>query len=94
MLNSLTTQERRLPLSLVAQGDSVLVHEIRGGRELRQRLFDLGLHPGALVRVVKNEHGGPLIIAVKEDGRLALGQGMCHKILVSLATDTQGVELP
>jgi ferrous iron transport protein A len=94
MLNSLTTQERLLPLTLVAQGDSVLVHEIRGARELRQRLFDLGLHPGALIRVVKNEHSGPLIIAVKQDGRLALGHGMCHKILVALATNNQGVHRP
>jgi ferrous iron transport protein A len=87
MSESLTTQERVLPLSLVAQGDSVLVHEIRGARELRQRLFDLGLHPGALIRVVKNEHGGPLIVAVKQDGRLALGHAMCHKILVALAAN-------
>lgn len=94
MSDASTTQERLLPLSLVAQGDSALVHEIRGGRELRQRLFDLGLHPGALVRVVKNEYSGPLIIAVKQDGRLALGHGMCQKILVAQAPSVQGAEQP
>ena len=76
--------DRLLPLGLVAPGETVAVHQIRGGRELRQRLFDLGLHPGAHIRVVKNEHLGPLIIAVKRDGRLALGRGMGHKIIVTL----------
>jgi ferrous iron transport protein A len=84
MSGALTTQARALPLSLVAQGESATVHEVHGGRDLRQRLFDLGLHHGAHIRVVKNEHPGPLIIAVKQDGRLALGRGMCHKILVAL----------
>lgn len=80
------SQERMLPLSLVSQGENVVVRQIRGGRELRQRLLDLGLHPGARIRVVKNEQPGPLIIAVKQDGRLALGRGMCHKILVAPVT--------
>lgn len=87
MSEPLETQERMLPLSLVNQGESVIVRQIRGGRELRQRLFDLGLHPGARIRVVKNEQPGPLIVAAKQDGRLALGRGMCHKILVAPVTN-------
>jgi len=86
MSGSLTTPDPLLPLSLVTQGDSVIVREVRGGGEVRQRLFDLGLHHGSHIRVVKNEYSGPLIIAVKGDGRLALGRGMCHKIMVTLST--------
>jgi hypothetical protein len=34
--------------------------------------------------VIKNEMHGPLIIAVKEDGRLAVGRGMSHHIMVTI----------
>lgn len=71
-----------MPLSMARSGETVVIHEIRGGRTLRQRLLDLGLNTGSAVRVLKNDVCGPLIIAVKEDGRLALGRGMAHQILV------------
>jgi Fe2+ transport system protein FeoA len=71
-----------LPLSLVSQGESVIVEGFRGGQKLRQRLLDLGLNQGANVRVIKNEMHGPMIVAVKEDGRLALGRGMSHHVMV------------
>lgn len=71
-----------LPLSLVSQGESVVIEGFRGGQKLRQRLLDLGLNQGANVRVIKNEMHGPMIIAVKEDGRLALGRGMSHHVMV------------
>lgn len=60
----------------------MIIEEVRGGRKLRQRLMDLGLNHGAQVRVVKNQMTGPMIVAVKEDGRLALGRGMSHHIMV------------
>lgn len=75
-----------MPLSLATTGQTVAIHQVNGGRSMRQRLFDLGLNHGALVRVVQNDMFGPLIIAVKEDGRLALGRGMTHHILVTSIT--------
>lgn len=72
-----------LPLSLVAPGQLVVIREVRGGQALRQRLFDLGLTHGARVRVVQNEMPGPMILAVRDDGRLALGRGATHHVLVS-----------
>jgi Fe2+ transport system protein FeoA len=81
--SSLNTQTKNVfPLALASQGEQVIIDEFRGGRKLRQRLLDLGLNQGASVRVIKNEMHGPLIIAVKEDGRLALGRGMSHHIMV------------
>jgi ferrous iron transport protein A len=71
-----------MPLSMVTPGESVRLVSIRGGRRARQRLADLGLTPGTTLRVVQANAWGPLIVAFKDDARLALGRGMAHKIEV------------
>lgn len=76
-----------MPLAMAAAGDSVVVQQIRGGKKMRARLFDLGLNINARIRVVKNDPQGPLILAVKEDGRFALGKGMAQHILVCNGVD-------
>jgi Fe2+ transport system protein FeoA len=70
------------PLSMVTPGESVQLVSIRGGRRIRQRLADLGLTPGTTLHVVQANAWGPLIVAFKDDARLALGRGMAHKIEV------------
>ena len=72
-----------MPLGLVPGGQSVTIQDIRGGEKLQHRLRDLGLNRGATVRVMKKDAPGPLILAVKEDSRLALGRGMAFHILVA-----------
>lgn len=72
-----------MPLSMASQGQTVTITQVNGSHVLRQRLLDLGLNLGARVHVVKNEMSGPLILAVKEDGRLALGRGMTQHVLVT-----------
>lgn len=83
-----------MPLSLASPGQTVELSEIRGGRRLRQRLADLGLNIGTSVRVIQNDHTGPLILAVKEDARLALGRGMAHhiRVLPTFQTTTQDTQ--
>jgi ferrous iron transport protein A len=76
-----------LPLALVSTGETVVVENVRGGRKMRQRLLELGMNQGARIRVVRNEMSGPLIISVKEDGRLAVGRGMSNHILVSMSSN-------
>ncbi len=70
------------PLSTISTGQTVELVAIQGGRRLRKRLADLGLNSGQQVRVVQNNFAGPLILAVQQDGRLAIGRGMAHKISV------------
>jgi Fe2+ transport system protein FeoA len=74
--------ESQIPLSIVKSGKTVNLMAIQSGRRLRKRLADLGLNIGMTVRVISNAYGGPIILAVKEDGRLALGRGMAEKIMV------------
>lgn len=72
----------RFPLSMAHCDQCVRLVGIEGGRTLRKRLCEMGLNPGCELRVVHASGGGPLILAVKEDTRLALGRGMAHRILV------------
>lgn len=82
MMNVPGNQPAAWPLSLSARGTTVIVQEIRGGRKMRQRLLDLGLNQGAEVQVLKNDRPGPLIIAVKRDGRLGVDRNMSQRIMV------------
>lgn len=87
-----------LPLSLATPGETVEVIDIRLPADERQRLYDLGLTPGAIVRVISSDpaggmagdhrtgghRAGGLIVAVRRDARLALNRSTAHKIFVSL----------
>ena len=72
------------PLSSVRPGQTVELVAIGECRRLRKRLADLGLNTGVSVRVVQNSFAGPLILAVREDARLAIGRGMARKIMVAV----------
>ena len=70
------------PLAMARPGDTVQVVAIHGGYRLRKRLADLGLSVGMTVRVIQGSSVGPMLIAFKEDARLAVGRGIAHKIIV------------
>jgi len=68
------------PLMFCDSGDICTVKDFMGGKTLNQRLIDLGMNKGSKIKVVRNE-GGRLILSI-EGTRIALGQGMAHKIMV------------
>jgi Fe2+ transport system protein FeoA len=70
-----------MPLSMVMQGSTARLMEVRGGRGLRGRLAAMGLVPGCEVQVLRNGGHGPFIVAVR-DTRIVLGRGMAMKIEV------------
>lgn len=70
------------PLSSAPCDHCVRLVSVMGGHKLRRRLAELGLNPGSIVRVVQSHAGGPLILAVKEDTRMAIGRCMAQKIMV------------
>ncbi|MFW5708828.1 MAG: FeoA family protein [Chloroflexota bacterium] len=70
------------PLTFATRGETVSLIEIRAGDKLRKRLGDLGLNIGMRVRVVQGDTSGPVILAVTNDSRLAVGRGMAQKIMV------------
>ncbi len=72
-----------LPLTMVTPGTSVKLVKIAAGHRLRRRLSELGLIPGAEIKIMQDK-GGPLLLAV-QDTRLAVGRGTAHKIIVQTA---------
>lgn len=78
-----TSRSNIFPLTFAARGETVTLKEICAGDKLCKRLSDLGLHIGMQVRIVQGDSCGPVILAVANDCRLALGRGMAQKIMVS-----------
>jgi Fe2+ transport system protein FeoA len=75
------------PLTFATRGEWVMLEDIRAGNKLRKRLADLGLYIGMRVRIVQDDLSGPVILAVKNDSRVAVGRGMAQKILVTHAEE-------
>ncbi|MBL8156292.1 MAG: ferrous iron transport protein A [Anaerolineae bacterium] len=71
----------RMPLSFMSIGDTAELVEIHGTPDFRKRMADLGLTAGTLVRVVQNAPNAPMILAFRNDARLALGHGVSHKLM-------------
>jgi len=75
-----TRAKPALPLVLVSSGEKVRVEKFLGGLQMKNKLASMGLVPGEEIEIINN--CGPVIISVK-GSRLALGQGVAQKILVS-----------
>jgi Fe2+ transport system protein FeoA len=73
------------PLAFAADGETVSLTAIHACDTLRARLGHLGLNVGMRVRVVNGGATGPMILAVANDSRLALGRNIAHKIMVTPA---------
>jgi len=70
-----------LPLVLVSSGERVRVERFLGGSQMKGRLAAMGIVPGEELEVINS--CGPVIVSVKGT-RLALGQGVAQKIMVSV----------
>jgi len=69
-------------LSDIAKERSVEIKGIEGGLGIRQRLCELGLHPGERVTIEKTGIlGGPFMLKVG-DHHIAIGRGLARKIIV------------
>ena len=73
-----------LTLDIVSDGEEVKVVEIKGGRGVVTRLYELGLVPGAKIKVFKSNKPGPMVIEVKGT-KVAIGRGAARKIVVEKA---------
>ncbi|MCK5451655.1 MAG: FeoA domain-containing protein [Candidatus Omnitrophica bacterium] len=78
-----------ISLTRVISGQQVRIVSIDGGRGIKEHLTNVGLNVGSEVTVIKHGAPGPFLLSVKET-RLAIGQGMAQKIMVSVE-GTEGV---
>ncbi len=69
----------QLPLAMVGEGSDATVLKVRGTRELRQHLAELGFVEGATVKVVSRVNGD-VLVSVK-GATFGIGRDMAMKIV-------------
>jgi len=77
---------KRETLSLIdlQEGAKGAIKTIRGGRRVVRRLTDMGLTPGAEVKVLKSSpFNGPIEVLVR-GSKLAIGRGVAMKVFVAM----------
>ena len=74
--------ETAIPLSRARRGDRVEVVRVEGGWRVRQRLNQIGIYEGDVLRVTRRAvFGGP--IAVEANGsETAIGRGIARHVVV------------
>ena len=69
-------------LDQVYENRNARVINIQGGQGIRQRLGQMGIHPGDTITMLRyGAFRGPILIEV-HGSQVALGRGMASKILV------------
>ncbi len=81
-MNNMRKKGIIIPLSDAPQGSVVKIVGLPPQPNLRIRLMQMGLVPGAIVEVFHNDRG-PLTIKVK-GVMIGIGRGMARKILVQI----------
>jgi len=75
-----------MTLNQLRPGETATIVTIGGGTGLRQRLRQMGLHPGDTLAIASTgAFRGPVLIGV-HGMQIALGQGVARKIVVELAS--------
>ncbi len=68
-------------LALLGTGNDVTVKDICAGGMATRRLYEMGFHTGAKVKVIKNDYG-PVIVSLAGN-KVALGRGLAQKVMVT-----------
>lgn len=71
---------KAMALIQLKTNDKGRVSEIKGGKQICKRLFELGLNKGVEIEVVKNDIG-PIIINLSGH-KLAIGRGLANNIII------------
>ena len=69
-----------MPLSMVSDGEFLLIKKIMGKEEVRRFLENLGFVAGAQVSII-SKNCGNVIVQIKES-RVAISKEMAQKIIV------------
>jgi ferrous iron transport protein A len=75
--------EKTMKLIDLKEGQKGIIISIQGGRNIIQRLTDMGLTPGTEIKMVRKGSFCPVEISVRETD-LAIGCGVASKILVKV----------
>jgi len=75
--------EKTMKLIDLKEGQKGIIVSILGGRNVTQRLTDMGLTPGTEFKIVRKGRLCPVEISVR-GSKLAIGCGVATKILVKV----------
>jgi len=75
--------EKSMKLIDLKEGQKGIIISISGGRNVIQRLTDMGLTPGTEIKMLRNGPLCPVEISVR-GFNLVLGNGLAAKILVKV----------
>lgn len=70
-----------MTLAMASENEELKIVHVKYEGKFKKKLTDMGIYKDALVKVVKNDIMGPLIVDVK-GSRWVLGRGQAHKIMV------------
>jgi ferrous iron transport protein A len=69
-------------LDKIYENSKAKVIDIRGGAGIRQRLSQMGIHPGDMITILRyGALRGPILIEI-HGSQVALGRGIASKIIV------------
>ena len=69
-------------LDQIYENKKATVIDIKGGQGIRQRLGQMGIHPGDTITMLRvGALGGPILIEV-HSSQVALGRGIASKVTV------------
>ncbi|MDO9536807.1 MAG: FeoA family protein [Thermoplasmata archaeon] len=63
------------------EGKEGRISHIKAGRGLTRRLIEMGFVEGALVRILRADFRGPVMVIIN-GSKYALGRGMAMKIMI------------
>jgi len=69
-----------IPLNALLPGRRAKIVSVVAGRGLQRRLFEMGLHIGAEIKMLHLQGGS--VVVLKGETRIILGRGVSFKILV------------
>ncbi len=72
-----------IPLTFVNPGEKFKIINIYGGRGIMRRLFEMGIGPDSICKVISNPGRGPIVIE-KDGMRIGIGYGMAKRIFVKI----------
>jgi len=69
-------------LDQIFENSKAKVIDVRGGGRIRQRLSQMGIHPGDMITILRyGALRGPILIEI-HGSQVALGRGIASKIIV------------
>ncbi|MCG8573143.1 MAG: ferrous iron transport protein A [Spirochaetes bacterium] len=76
-----TLNRNSYPLLFAREGEKLLVTELKGGQQFKNKCIDQGIVPGQQIEVFQQTGDGPCLVIIN-GSRVMIGQNMLNRILV------------